>query len=150
MNAWEHEASDSPVRWVAEHTRRYVESNGERGHRWSGVDTLLLTTRGRRTGALRRTPLIYGRDTGRYVVVASNGGKPRHPAWYLNLLDNPEVYVQVGPEKFVARAYAAPGDERPRLWDLMTSLFSEYERYARRASRDIPVVIIEPTGTAAG
>ncbi len=71
--------TESPVGWVHAHVRRYVESGGMRGHRWSGTDALLLTTRGRRTGLLRRTALIYGRDDDRFVVVGSNGGKARHP-----------------------------------------------------------------------
>ena len=77
--------TDSPTGWVAKHVRKYVESDGKKGHRWSGVDTLLLTTRGRSTGKLRRTALIYGEDRGRYIVVASNGGAKTHPHWYQNL-----------------------------------------------------------------
>ena len=72
------DVTDSPVGWVNAHVRRYVESGGASGHRWSGTDTLLLTTRGRRTGLLRRTALIYGRDDDRFVVVGSNGGKAVH------------------------------------------------------------------------
>lgn len=70
---------DSPAGWVAKHIREYVESEGRQGHRWNGVTTLLLTTRGRRTGKLRRTALIYGQDGDAYVVVASRGGAPHHP-----------------------------------------------------------------------
>ena len=141
---------DSPVRWVAEHTRRYVESGGARGHRWSGVHTLLLTTRGRRTGRLRRTPLIYGRDGDRYVVVASNGGRRRNPDWYLNLVAAPRADVQVGAERFAVHARTAVGEERGRLWALMSAIFPEYDRYAARAGRQIPVVVLEPTTPAAG
>jgi deazaflavin-dependent oxidoreductase (nitroreductase family) len=137
------EFTDSPVRWVADHIRRYATSEGKAGHRWSGVYTLLITTRGRKTGVLRRTALIYGRDGDRYVVVASNGGKDKHPFWYLNLLENPEVHVQVGAEKFVARARPATTEERPRLWELMTSIFSQYENFRKKTSREIPVVILE-------
>src|SRR5919202_4481857 len=90
------EVTDSPVPWVAEHMRRYLESGGEDGHEWRpGVPTLLLTTTGRKSGVKRRTALIYGRDTADYVVVASKGGAPGHPAWYLNLQADPEVEVQV-------------------------------------------------------
>ena len=90
------EVTDSPVEWVAEHTRRYVESGGEDGHEWRpGVPTLLLTTTGRKSGAKRRTALIYGRDNADYVVVASNGGTQGHPAWFLNLQDDPAVEIQV-------------------------------------------------------
>jgi deazaflavin-dependent oxidoreductase (nitroreductase family) len=135
---------DSPTGWVARHVRGYVESGGAKGHRWHGATTLLLTTRGRRTGKLRRTALIYGRDRGRYVVVASNGGARRHPSWYLNLVANPDVRLQVGPDLLTARADTATVRQKPRLWRLMVSIWPEYERYQTRTSRDIPVVILEP------
>jgi deazaflavin-dependent oxidoreductase (nitroreductase family) len=137
------EVIDSSVGWVAKHVQSYVESNGRRGHRWSGVHTLLITTRGRKTGALHRTALIYGREGDRYVVVGSNGGKRHHPNWFRNLQKTPEVHVQVGPEKFHACARSATADERPRLWGLMTSIWPEYEKYQQKTSREIPVVIIE-------
>src|SRR5690606_23006715 len=97
------EIYDSPTGWVAQHIRDYVETDGRKGHKWRGVDTLLLTTRGRKSGKLRRTALIYGKDGDNYIVVASRGGHPSHPAWYLNLVANPEVMVQVGADKFKAR-----------------------------------------------
>jgi deazaflavin-dependent oxidoreductase (nitroreductase family) len=126
------EVFDSPTGWVGRHVRRYVESDGKTGHRWSGVDTLLLTTRGRRSGKLRRTALIYGRDGDRYVVVASKGGARKHPSWYLNLTENPEVQVQVGAERFEARALIAAAEEKARLWRLLVSIWPEYERSSGR------------------
>ncbi|SCG63647.1 nitroreductase family deazaflavin-dependent oxidoreductase [Micromonospora coxensis] len=138
------EVLDSPTGWVAEHIRHYVETEGRQGHRRWGVTTLLLTTRGRKSGKLRRTALIYGLDGGRYIVVGSNGGSPHHPSWYLNLLANPEVRVQVGAERFIATARSATGDERARLWQLMTSLWPDYGRYQSRSTRQIPVVILQP------
>jgi deazaflavin-dependent oxidoreductase (nitroreductase family) len=134
---------DSPRGWVAQHIRRYVESGGAKGHRWSGVHTLLLTTRGRKSGKLRRTALIYGRDGDRYLVVASSGGAKRHPSWYLNLVENPQVEVQVGADTFPARARPATGKEKARLWRVMASIWPEYDRYQTRTERDIPVVILE-------
>jgi deazaflavin-dependent oxidoreductase (nitroreductase family) len=137
---------DSPEGWVARHIRRYVDSDGATGHEWRpGVFTLLLTTRGRRSGVWRRTALIYGRDGDRYVVVASLGGSARHPAWYLNLREHPEVRVQVGPDRFTATARTATADEKPRLWALMTSIYPAYEGFQRKTRRDIPVVILERT-----
>jgi deazaflavin-dependent oxidoreductase (nitroreductase family) len=138
------EVIDSPVGWVNQHIRGYVESDGEKGHRWRGVDTLLLTTRGRKSGKLRRTALIYGRNGDRFVVVASKGGAKKHPEWYLNLVENPEVEVQVGAEKFKARARPATPDEKPKLWRLMTSIWPEYDSYQAKTRRDIPVLILEP------
>jgi deazaflavin-dependent oxidoreductase (nitroreductase family) len=143
MTRSQEQVFDSPRGWVAQHIRRYVETDGRRGHRWSGVNTLLLTTRGRKSGKLRRTPLIYGRDGERFLVVASQGGARKHPSWYLNLVENPDVLVQVGAEKFAARARPATGEEKPRLWRAMTSIWPEYDRYQARTTRDIPLVILE-------
>jgi deazaflavin-dependent oxidoreductase (nitroreductase family) len=134
---------DSPKGWVAQHIRRYVETDGRKGHRWGGAHTLLLTTRGRRSGKLRRTALIYGRDGDRYLVVASSGGGKEHPSWYLNLAESPEVQVQVGAHKFTAQALTATAEEKPRLWRLMASIWPDYDRYQAKTKRDIPVVILE-------
>jgi deazaflavin-dependent oxidoreductase (nitroreductase family) len=140
------QVSDSPTGWVGRHIKRYLDSDGANGHEWRpGVYTLLLTTRGRRSGQLRRTALIYGRDGDRYLVVASVGGAARHPAWYLNLTDHPEVEVQVGADRFPARARTADAEEKARLWPVMTSIWPHYEGYQRKTRRDIPVVILERT-----
>ena len=142
----EEQVLDSPRGWVARHIRRYLDSDGADGHEWRpGVYTLLLTTRGRRSGKLRRTALIYGRDGDRYLVVASVGGSARHPGWYLNLTEDPEVQVQVGADRFTATARTAGPGAKPRLWSLMTSIWPAYEDYQRRTRRDIPVVILERT-----
>ncbi|MEX1134897.1 MAG: nitroreductase family deazaflavin-dependent oxidoreductase [Acidimicrobiia bacterium] len=137
------EVFDSPRGWVARHISQYVETNGRKGHRWQGVPTLLLTTRGRKTGKLRRTALIYGVDGDRYLVVASTGGAAENPAWYLNLVDDPEVELQVGADKFTARSRTAGADEKPRLWRLMASIWPDYDRYQARTQREISVVILE-------
>lgn len=137
------EIVDSPTGWVARHVRRYVETDGRSGHKWNGRQTLLLTTRGRKSGKLRRTALIYGQDGDRYLLVASNGGARNHPFWYLNLTAQPEVQVQVGADKFTARARTAGAEEKPRLWRLMAAIWPDYDRYQKRTSRDIPVVILE-------
>lgn len=139
----EEEVIDSPRDWVAAHVRRYVETDGEDGHLWRGVPTLLLTSRGRRSGKLRRTALIYGRDGDRYVVVASRGGADHHPQWYLNLVADPEVRVQAGATRFAARARSASPEEKARLWPVMTRVWPPYADYQTRTSRDIPVVILE-------
>ncbi|HEV2779269.1 MAG TPA: nitroreductase family deazaflavin-dependent oxidoreductase [Actinophytocola sp.] len=135
--------TDSPIGWVARHIRRYVTSGGRSGHRFSGRPTLLITTRGRRSGKLRRTALYYARDGHRYLVVAS-GGEPTHPAWYLNLLADPLVVLQVGPDTFPARARTATDSERPALWSRMTALFPKYTDYQAKTTRQIPIVILDP------
>lgn len=136
---------DSPVGWVADHIQTYVETNGKKGHHWRGVKTLLLTTRGRRTGQLRRSALIYGEDNGHYVVVASNGGKPENPLWYGNLKADPHVTLQVGPEIFAANARDATPEERPRLMAMMKQIFATYADYEKKTkpSREIPIVVLE-------
>lgn len=139
------EVIDSPVGWVARHVHSYVESGGTKGHRWYGCDTLLLVTRGRRSGQLRRTPLIYGRSGEGYVVVGSNGGAAKHPQWYRNLVADPSVFVQVKEQTFAARARTATGAERSRLWLVMVKIFPQYDRYQKRTKREIPVVVLEPT-----
>ncbi|MFC3504707.1 nitroreductase family deazaflavin-dependent oxidoreductase [Micromonospora krabiensis] len=135
---------DSPAGWVADHIRRYLATDGADGHEWRpGVFTLLLTTRGRRSGKLRRTALIYGRDGDDYLVVASQGGAPEHPAWYLNLLADPEVEVQVLGERFTARARTATPEERPRVWATMAEIWPAYDDYQTKTDREIPVVVLE-------
>ncbi len=129
--------------WIADHMRRYLETNGEDGHLWNGVPTLLLTTKGRRSGAPLMLPLIYGTDGRRFFIVASRGGAPTHPAWYLNLSANPEVQVQVRAEKFAARARTASEAEKPALWDLMSKIWPAYNEYQSKTKRQIPVVILE-------
>lgn len=135
---------DPGTGWVADHLRRYVESGGEEGRLWRGVPTLLLTTRGRRSGRLRRTPLIYGRDGDAYVVVASRGGTPAHPAWYLNLRAHPEVTIQVGPDVMRARATTVGDDRRADLWAQMTQIWPDYDAYQAKTARTIPLVRLEP------
>jgi deazaflavin-dependent oxidoreductase (nitroreductase family) len=139
------DVTDSPVSWVAEHTRRYLDTGGRDGHEWRpGVPTLLLTTTGRRTGAKRRTALIYGRDNADYVVVASQGGASRHPAWYLNLEADPDVEIQVFDTVVPATARTATGPERERLWALMREIWPAYDHYQTKTDRQIPVVVLTP------
>jgi deazaflavin-dependent oxidoreductase (nitroreductase family) len=138
---------DNPTDWVNEHIRRYVDSGGAKGHRFYGKDALLLTTRGRRTGKLRRTPLYYGIDGDRYVLVGSNGGVRTHPSWYFNVLANPAVVVQVRGETFAALARPATPEERPRLWEMMVELVPQYAGYQKKLRRELPVVLLERIAT---
>jgi deazaflavin-dependent oxidoreductase (nitroreductase family) len=127
-----------------QHVRRYRETGGEVGHTWrNGSKILLLTTKGRKTGERRTTPLIYENDGDRYVIVASKGGAPQHPGWYRNLAKDPEVEVQVMDEVFPARAHTAQGDERERLWRLAAQQWPDYDSYQKRTDREIPVVVLE-------
>ncbi len=137
------EPIDSPRGWVAEHVKRYIATNGEDGHMWRGAPTLILTTLGRRSGKPRRLALIYGQDGDRYVVVASKGGADKHPEWYLNLRDNPEVQVQVKADRFRAKARTATPEEHKALWPRMTEIWPDYNKYQDKTDRQIPLVILE-------
>ena len=105
---------------------------------------LLLTTTGRKTGEERTTPLLYLADGEDLVVVASNGGAPKHPAWLLNLRANPEATVEVGGRKLRVRAREAGPEEKERLWPKLVEMYGSYEDYRRRTDREIPVVLLEP------
>ncbi|MFD3700868.1 nitroreductase family deazaflavin-dependent oxidoreductase [Streptomyces sp. NPDC058646] len=145
MTAWAmDEVIDSPNPAVAEHVRRYLRTDGASGYTEGGMTNLLLTTVGRKSGKLRRTGLFFGFDGDRFVLIASdmNGG-PTHPSWYLNLDAHPEVHVQVKGEKFTATARTAVGEEREKLWAMMTSHVPAYDHYQARSTRQIPVVVLE-------
>jgi deazaflavin-dependent oxidoreductase (nitroreductase family) len=126
-----------------EHVKRYLETDGAEGHEWQGTTVLILTTKGRRSGEPRSTPLIYQRHGDDYVVVASKGGAPEHPAWYLNLEADPEATVQVQGDRFKANARTASAGEKPELWQIMTGAWPAYDDYQRNTPRDIPVVVLE-------
>jgi deazaflavin-dependent oxidoreductase (nitroreductase family) len=129
--------------FLDEHVRVYRETGGQRGYHWRGTKILLLTTLGRRSGEQRTTPLIHRADGDRWVVVASKGGAPEHPLWFENLTAEPAVTVQVLDQVFAARARVAEGEERERLWALMTEDWPAYDEYQTRTDRQIPVVVLE-------
>jgi deazaflavin-dependent oxidoreductase (nitroreductase family) len=110
---------------------------------FAGRNVLLLTTTGAKSGLPRLVPLAYTRDGDRYVIVASKGGAPTHPAWYLNLVANPIVTVELGPEKFQARAVVAEDAERDRLYAQHAATYPGFNEYQARTSRRIPVVLLE-------
>lgn len=138
-------------KWIGDHLQRYVESNGADGHMWDSapvggpgpIPTLILTTTGRRSGQPISMPLIYGEENGKYVVVASKGGAPAHPGWYLNLAAHPTVEVQVLADKFRATARTATGEERARLWQMMAAIYPPYNAYQAKTQREIPVIVLE-------
>ena len=137
------EPLSSPTDWVADHVRRYVESDGADGHIMNGVPCLLITHRGRQSGKLRRTPVVYGRDGDRFVVVASRGGADEHPAWFLNLQADPQVHLQVLADHFDLRARVTEGPERERLWEMMVGVYADFADYQKKTQREIPVVVLE-------
>ncbi|HEX4224986.1 MAG TPA: nitroreductase family deazaflavin-dependent oxidoreductase [Pseudonocardiaceae bacterium] len=129
--------------WVGDHLRRYAETGGVEGYEMQGAPTLLLTTIGRKSGQARRTPLIYGRDGDQVLIVASLGGAPQHPLWYLNLQANPAARIQIKDEILDVTARTATEEEKPRLWKIMADIWPAYDDYQTKTDRAIPIVILD-------
>ena len=139
--------------WIKKHLARYVATDGEDGYLWDAslgggkgmVPTLLLTTTGRKSGRELTLPLIFGKSGSDYVVVASKGGAPAHPAWYLNLEANPIADVELrGGEHRNVKARIAEGEERAELWRKVNEMYSGFDDYSARTTRDIRLFVLEP------
>jgi deazaflavin-dependent oxidoreductase (nitroreductase family) len=126
------------------HSLVYRVTKGKAGGRLVGGPVLLLTTTGRKSGRERTVPLLYLPDRENLVIVGSNGGTATHPAWWLNLIANPEASVEVGGRKTRVRAEEADPAEKERLWPSLVEMYGGYEDYRRRTDREIPVVILRP------
>jgi len=124
------------------HSQLFRATRGRVGKRLVDNDMLLLTTVGSRTGELHTVPLLYLRDSADVIIIASWGGRPNHPQWYSNLLANPSVTIQIVEEPTSVTARTASGEERSRLWPLITSAYDGYREYQSRTNREIPVVIL--------
>jgi len=143
----------SEIPWIAEHIRLY-QTDPEKARLWDStplggpgvLPTLLLTTKGNKSGEPRSLPLIYGEAGDAYVVIASKGGMPKHPLWFVNLEANPRCELMVGAKRVVAKARVAEGAERERLWKQMAAIYPPYDEYQKRAGRTIPVVVLDPIG----
>ena len=129
-----------------EQVRLYEATDGVKAWDLRGVPVVILTTRGRKTGALRKSPLMRVTDGGRYAVVASKGGADEHPVWYLNLLADPDVTLQDKAVKRRYRAHTAEGAERDQWWARATGVWPDYGNYQRKTERQIPLVVLEPLG----
>jgi deazaflavin-dependent oxidoreductase (nitroreductase family) len=144
-------AKFSEIPWIAEHIALY-ETDPEKAHMWDSgplggpglLPTLLLTTTGRKSGEPRSLPLIYGEVDGSYVIIASKGGMPTHPVWFLNLEANPACELMVGAKAVSARARVAEGEERDRIWSKMAEIYPPYLDYQKATEREIPVVVLDP------
>jgi deazaflavin-dependent oxidoreductase (nitroreductase family) len=126
------------------HTALYRVSGGKVAGRVFKSPVLLLITTGRKSGVERTTPLLYLEDGEDLVIVASYGGAPKHPAWWLNLKANPEAAVEIGDRRLRVRAEQASPEERERLWPRLVAMYGSYEDYQRKTEREIPVIILHP------
>jgi deazaflavin-dependent oxidoreductase (nitroreductase family) len=141
----------SEIPWIAAHIELY-RTDPEKARMWDStplggpglLPTLLLTTIGRKSGEARAIPLIYAAHGDSYVVIASKGGMPKHPLWFLNLETHPECELQVGAKRVSARARVAEGEERERLWKQMAGIYPPYLDYQKATERRIPVVVLDP------
>ena len=145
-------ASPADVSWIAEHIALY-KSDPAKAHMWDStplggpgiLPTLLLTTTGRKSGEPRALPLIYGELGDSHVIIASKGGAPEHPLWFVNLEANPECHIQVGEKSINARARIIPdGEERDKIWNQMVAVYAPYADNKKATDQQIPVVVLDP------
>ena len=127
-----------------DHVRQYEATGGKVGHDWNDTSCLILHTVGRKSGQPRKFPLIYGRDGDDYVIIASKGGAPEHPGWYVNLVAQPEVAIQVWDRVIPVTARTGTAADKTRLWPMMAQQWPGYDTYQAKAGRDIPVVVLRP------
>jgi deazaflavin-dependent oxidoreductase (nitroreductase family) len=137
----------SPTGWVAEQVALYEGSGGAEGTTLRGLPVIIVTNTGRKTGAIRKTPLMKVTDGTSYVLIASRGGAPTHPVWYYNLKADPSVEIRDGVEVYPMRVReVVDSTERSRLWDLAVEAYPPYQDYQEKTDRTIPVFIAELTG----
>lgn len=134
----------SPSKWVRDQVELYESSGGTKGTTMRGLPVVVVTSRGARSGKLRKTPLMRVEHDGCYAAVASQGGAPTHPTWYHNLLAHPEVELQDGPVRRSYRARELTGEERGTWWERAVAAFPDYADYQERTERSIPVFVLEP------
>jgi deazaflavin-dependent oxidoreductase (nitroreductase family) len=141
--ALEGEYGPSPSQWVRDQVEKYESSGGTDGTMMRGMPVVVMTMRGARSGKLRKVPVMRVEHGGAYAVVASKGGAPEHPLWYYNLVANPRVELQDGPDRREATARQLSGDERTAWWDRAVAAYPDYAEYQLRTQRQIPVFVLE-------
>ena len=138
------EYAPSPEQWVRDQVEKYEATGGAEGNTLRGKPVIILTTRGNKSGNIRKTPLMRVEHDGRYAVVASRGGAPTHPVWYHNVVADPHVQLQDGPEPKQYVAHEAAGDERDTWWDRAVEAWPPYADYQKKTDRQIPVFVLDP------
>ncbi|CAJ60268.1 MULTISPECIES: nitroreductase family deazaflavin-dependent oxidoreductase [Frankia] len=139
------EYEPSPAQWVRDQVEEIESSGGTRGTSLQGLPVIVLTTRGAKSGKIRKTPLMRVEHEGAYAAVASLGGAPKHPVWYFNILSDPHVELQDGPVRRDYVAREVTGDEKAQWWERAVAAFPNYAEYQRKTEREIPVFVLEPT-----
>ena len=138
------EYEPSPSRWVRDQVELYESSGGTKGTTMRGLPVIVITSRGARSGKVRKTPVMRVEHDGKYAAVASQGGAPKHPVWYFNLVTHPQVEVQDGPLKQDMTARELTGAEKAVWWERAVAAFPNYAGYQERTDREIPVFVLEP------
>ncbi|MGI5350794.1 nitroreductase family deazaflavin-dependent oxidoreductase [Streptomyces sp. CA-250714] len=141
----EGEYEPSPEQWVRDQVELYERSGGTEGTTMRGMPVVVLTTRGAKTGKVRKTPLMRVEHEGKYAVVASLGGAPSHPVWYHNVVADPRVELQDGPVRQDMTAREVTGEEKAVWWKRAVEAYPDYADYQRKTDREIPVFVLEPT-----
>ncbi|MBK3636102.1 nitroreductase family deazaflavin-dependent oxidoreductase [Streptomyces asoensis] len=146
----EGEYEPSPTQWVRDQVEQYERSGGTEGTTLmdTGMPVILLTTRGAKSGKLRKTPLMRVEHDGRYALVASLGGAPKHPVWYFNVKADPQVELQDGPAKRDMTAREVTGAEKDEWWERAVAAYPAYADYQKKTDRVIPVFVVEPVDAA--
>ncbi|WP_335936190.1 nitroreductase family deazaflavin-dependent oxidoreductase [Streptomyces sp. PTD5-9] len=134
----------SPEKWVRDQVELFESSGGTEGTTMRGLPVVILTTRGARSGKIRKTPLMRVEHDGTYAVVASQGGAPKHPVWYHNVVADPRVELQDGPVRQDMNAREVTGEEKAQWWRRAVEAFPDYADYQRKTERQIPVIVLEP------
>ncbi|MFH8476044.1 nitroreductase family deazaflavin-dependent oxidoreductase [Streptomyces sp. NPDC018000] len=138
------EYEPSPAQWVRDQVELFESSGGREGTTMRGLPVIILTTRGARSGKIRKTPLMRVEHNGMYAVVASQGGAPKHPVWYHNIVADPRVELQDGPARQDMNAREVTGDEKAVWWQRAVEAFPDYADYQLKTDRQIPVFVLEP------
>jgi deazaflavin-dependent oxidoreductase (nitroreductase family) len=143
----EGEYEPSPSQWARDQVEEYESSGGTRSTTMRGMPVIILTSKGAKSGKIRKTPLMRVEHDGKYAVVASLGGAPKHPVWYYNLVSHPNVELQDGPVKRDMTAREATGSEKATWWRHAVAAFPDYAEYQNKTDRQIPVFVLEPAAS---
>ncbi|WNI26542.1 nitroreductase family deazaflavin-dependent oxidoreductase [Streptomyces sp. ITFR-16] len=138
------EYEPSPAQWVRDQVEQYESSGGTEGTTMRGMPVVVLTTLGAKSGKIRKTPLMRVEHDGVYAVVASQGGAPKHPVWYHNLVADPRAELQDGPVREDVTAREVTGEEKALWWERAVEAFPDYADYQKKTDRQIPVFVLEP------